>query len=360
MNDESEAPTQQSKGGKVRASKLTPERRREIAVEAARKRWAPGNFADATTPAAPIFAKHSGVLDLGGSDLDVYVLSSGERVISLNKVVKAITDREGGNLGEYIGVSALNGFIDKDLVLGESFDYDVPGTQMRGRGITAENFLKICQGYVAALQKGKLSTERQREIAVKCSIILGSCAKVGLIALIDEATGYQYERAEDALQVKLRAFIADDLRDWEKTFPDELWEEFGRLTNWQGPLHSRPKWWGKLVTELIYDTLDPDVSKYLKNNKPPPGVKWFQQLTETYGARKLVSRCYEVIGMSKSCTTMHELRGMVAHHYGKEALQLTIYLPVKPQKLQNKRQTKPQSELMTTESLPPGASTEGT
>jgi hypothetical protein len=72
-------------------------------------------------------------------------------------------------------------------------------------------------------------------------------AKLGLIALIDEATGYQYERAEDALQVKLRAFIADELRAWQKTFPDELWEEFGRLTNWKGALHTRPKWWGNLV-----------------------------------------------------------------------------------------------------------------
>jgi hypothetical protein len=35
-------------------------------------------------------------------------------------------------------------------------------------------------------------------------------------------TGYQFERADDALQVKLRAFIADELRTWEKTFPDEL------------------------------------------------------------------------------------------------------------------------------------------
>jgi hypothetical protein len=42
------------------------------------------------------------------------------------------------------------------------------------------------------------------------------------------ATGYQYVRAEDALAVKLRAFIADELRAWEKTFPDELWAEFGR------------------------------------------------------------------------------------------------------------------------------------
>ena len=85
--------------------------------------------------------------------------------------------------------------------------------------------------------------------------------RTGLDALVDEATGYQYERADDALQVKLRAFIAEELREWEKTFPDELWQEFGRLTNWSGPLHSRPRWWGKLVIELIYDTLDPDVAK---------------------------------------------------------------------------------------------------
>ena len=45
--------------------------------------------------------------------------------------------------------------------------------------------------------------------AIQCSILQSSCAKVGLIALIDEATGYQYERAEHALQVKLRAFVRE-------------------------------------------------------------------------------------------------------------------------------------------------------
>ena len=148
-----------------------------------------------------------------------------------------------------------------------------------------------------------------------------------MIALVDQATGYQYERAEDALQIKLRAFIADELRAWEKTFPDELWEEFGRLTNWQGSLRHRPKWWDKLVIELIYETLDPDVAEWLKKNKPPPGLKWHQQLTENYGARKLVSRCYEIVGMSKICNSIRELRDRVAEHYGKEAVQLTFYLP---------------------------------
>jgi hypothetical protein len=66
---------------------------------------------------------------------------------------------------------------------------------------------------------------------------------------------------------------------------------------------------------------------WLKQNKPPLGLKWHQQLTENYGARKLVSRCYEIIGMGKTCTTIRELKEMVALHYGKEPVQLTLYLP---------------------------------
>lgn len=107
--------------------------------------------------------------------------------------------------------------------------FSIPGTQWVAIGITTEHFELICRGYVRALYEGAPLTDRQREIAIKCAMLTAGLTRTGLDALIDEATGYQYERAEDALQVKLRAFIADELRDWEKTFPDELWEEFGRL-----------------------------------------------------------------------------------------------------------------------------------
>lgn len=130
------------------------------------------------------------------------------------------------------------------------------------------------------------------------------------------------------------AFIAEELRAWEKTFPDELWEEFGRLTNWSGSLNSRPKWWGKLVIELIYETLDPDVAKYLKENKPNPGVKWHQQLTDNYGVRQLVSRCYEIIGVAKTCRTISELRETIGRLYGKEPVQMIFYFPSSQQKAQ--------------------------
>ncbi|MFV4725584.1 P63C domain-containing protein, partial [Mycobacterium tuberculosis] len=195
-----------------------------------------------------------------------------------------------------------------------------------GRGITTEHFELICRGYVQALYEGAALTDRQREIAIKCAVLTAGLTRTGLDALIDEATGYQYERAEDALQVKLRAFIAEELRAWEKTFPDELWEEFGRLTKWKGALHSRPKWWGKLVIELIYDTLDPDVAEYLKANKPEQGVHWHRQLTANLGVRQLVSRCYEIIGMAKTCDDIHELRQTVAEHYGNKPVQFTLYL----------------------------------
>lgn len=271
------------------------------------------------------FAKWRGQIDLGGDELDVYVLNSGERVISTRAAIKSLSSTDSGNLGNYIGVSALKSYINSDLILGELLEFSIPGTQFLGRGMTTEHFELICRGYVQALYEKAPLTPRQRDIAVKCAVLTAGLTRTGLDALIDEATGYQYERAEDALQVKLRLFIAEELRAWEKTFPDELWEEFGRLTNWGGPLSSRPKYWGKLVIELIYDTLDPDVAKYLRENRPGPGVRWHQNLTENYGARQLVARCYEVVGLAKSCKTMGELRQKVAHHYGKQALLFGVY-----------------------------------
>lgn len=272
------------------------------------------------------FAKWRGKIDLGGDELDVYVLDTEDRVIALRSAIRSMSGADSGNLGSYVGAAPLKPFIDSDLILGELLDFSIPGTQFLGKGMTTEHFELICRGYVQALYEGAKLTDRQREIAVKCAVLTAGLTRTGLDALIDEATGYQYERAEDALQVKLRAFIADELRDWEKTFPDELWEEFGRLTGWETPLQTRPKWWGKLVIEMIYDTLDPDVAKYLKENKPPPGVHWHRQLTENLGVRQLVSRCWEVIGMAKTCDDIHELRQRVAQHYGKKPMQYVMYL----------------------------------
>lgn len=166
-------------------------------------------------PPSP-FAKYTGVLTLGDTSVDCYVLDAQD------------VDKFGGKRPSYRKYKirrpcrihrrkCTKAFYNKDLILAETIDFNIPGTQFPGKGISAERFLEICQAYVAALSANALSTDRQREIAIRCSILLSSCAKVGLIALIDEATGYQYKREEDALQIKLRAFIAEELRAWRSS-----------------------------------------------------------------------------------------------------------------------------------------------
>ena len=121
----------------------------------------------------------------------------------------------------------------------------------------------------------------------------------------------------------MKAFISEELRDWEKTFPDELWEEFGRLTNWRGPLHSRPKYWGKIVMRVIYEALDPDIAQYLKAHKPPPkhGQNYHQWMTQDVGLKALIPHIHQVIGIAKTCTNLPQFFNLVAHHYKNALLQ---------------------------------------
>jgi hypothetical protein len=275
-------------------------------------------------------AKYLGVLPLGEAELPVYVLDNGMRVISRTGATGLLTDRKGGgNIESYLNVEAMKKYVPPHLPdLTVEFELQEV-VNKRVHGYSAETFLEICRAYVRALSDSALQTDRQRQIAVKAGMFLAACAKVGLIALIDEATGYQYDRAADALKVKLKAFLAEEMRDWEKTFPDELWQEFGRLTHWKGSVVQRPKYWGHLVTELVYHYLDPDVCKWLKENKPEPqhGRNWHQWLTDQYGLRKLVQHIYTLIGVAKTCHTMRELRDKMAEMYGKAPVQITMYLP---------------------------------
>ena len=215
-------------------------------------------------------AKLRGVLRLSlDQDFEIpcYVLNDGQRVIGRTSATEWLTGiKGGGGLEKYLGVGPLKSFINVDLVVERMVAFRLPEVEGLGRnvkGLPNDLMIEICRDMVAALEASvrpgsniKL-TDRQAEIAARASMFLAACAKVGLDALVDEATGNQYERAEDALQVKLRAYLAEEMRKWEKTFPDELWKEFGRLTGWKGSVIQRPKYWGKLVTELVYSTLIP-------------------------------------------------------------------------------------------------------
>ena len=273
-------------------------------------------------------AKWMGYLVIGDAELPVYVLDDGRRVISRTGATGVLTNNKGGgNLESYLGVEALKSYVSQNPT---GIEFSIQGVVNKTVvGFEAETFLDICRAYVKALAADDLKTERQIEIATNCSLFLAACAKVGLIALIDEVTGYQYARAEDALQVKLRAFLEKEMRPWEKTFPDELWVEFARLTNWKGSVTQRPKYWGKLVMELVYEYLDEDVANWLKNNAPAPqgNLSYHRWLTSQYGLRKLLEHIWMLIGMARSCQTMRELRDRMAAQFGREPFLLNLYIP---------------------------------
>jgi P63C domain len=350
-----------AKGGKARADALSPERRSEIARTASMARWADkvGKVSRINNPTGeeplsvildqiidPIdpnklpSAMYRGYLNIVGMDVPCYVLSDGQRVIGRTSATEVLTGiKGGGGLEKYLGVKGLEPFINMALVLERMLAFRLPeveGLEKAVKGLPADLFIEICQGFVAALEAHHKPdsphprlTERQQEMALKAGMFLAACAKIGLDALIDEATGAQFDRAEDALQIKLRAYLSDEMRKWERTFPNELWVEFGRLTGWRGSVTKRPKYWGKLVNELVYEYMDPDVAKWLRENAPAPkhGQNYHQWLSAQFGLKKLVEHIWMLIGVAKTCESMLSLRDRMAELNGKMPVQYRLYLP---------------------------------
>jgi len=281
-------------------------------------------------------ATHWGELHIGDATLPCYVLETGERVFSLKGVVLGLIGTKGGQLVEYLKVKSLRPYLPSDLTPAENetlpalISFDTGGEHFTkyALGLPVEKLMDLCSSYSTAAEHEEM-TERQKKIVATANAFLRASSKVGIIALVDEATGYQYERAQDALQFKLKLYLEEEMRKWEKTFPDELWHEFGRLTSWKGSAHQRPKYWGKLVMELVYGYLDPDVAEWLKNNAPKPrsGQNYHQWLSGQYGLSKLLKHIWMLIGMAKACRNMTELRRKTAEEFGRIPVQVTMFLP---------------------------------
>ncbi len=318
--------TGKAKGAIVLAESMTAEERKARASKAATVRWKNRNGKLVRVPENKLpTAQYKGVLDLLGLEIPCYVLDTGQRVIGRTAYTVALTGiKAGGGLEKYLGVSSLKPFINMEMVLEGMVAFSLPeveGLDRDVKGLPADLAIEIWRGFVSAMEASLVSdnvrlTSRQMQMAMKASALLGACAKVGLDALIDEATGAQYDRAADALRVKLKAYLEDEMRKWEKTFPDELWVEFARLTNWKGTVTQRPKYWGRLVM--------------LKENAPTPrhGQNYHQWLSGQYGLRKLVEHIWILIGVARTCEHMVELRQKMAELNGKTLVQLMLPLPL--------------------------------
>ena len=96
-------------------------------------------------------------------------------------------------------------------------------------GQEATRLVDFGDGILEARKNGKLSSLRQEMIAEQSEIIMRKLAKVSIIALVDEATGYQYVRERFALQKILKLYIAPEILKWRKLFEPSYYRELFRL-----------------------------------------------------------------------------------------------------------------------------------
>lgn len=247
-----------------------------------------------------------GTLEIGDVTFECHVLSNHRRVLKQREVVRLISGgRESGNLNRYL---ERNPLYRVDMLAGRTVQFRVPGAPGIAIGYDAELLVEICELYLDARAQDVL-LESQLKLAAMAEIIVRACAKVGIIALIDEATGYQDIRERRALQLKLHAFISDDIQEWARMFPEDFWLELARLEGVRYSERNRPMRWGKYVMAFVYDSIDPDVGKELRRINPNPqhGKNHHQWLKE-YGRERVNIRIHEVIAIMKLCDDMDEFK----------------------------------------------------
>jgi P63C domain len=328
-----------AKGGRARASVLTAEERSEIARNAVNARWAKAGKLK-QTEAEPVeevpkttierkaasnipFSMFRGVLKFGEIEMECHVLSDGRRVFTQREIVRVLTAGKGSsNLSVHIQGNPL---IDSELVLKKIIEFKIPGSPQIAAGREATDLIELCSKYLDARDQGKLRTSGQQRYAMQADIVIRSCAKVGIIALIDEATGYQRVRAKNALQLKLHAFIAEELQEWALMFPNEFWFELARLEGIHYSPRNRPLRWGKYIMAFVYDAIDGDVGKELRKKNPHPHFKKnHHQWLKEFGKDKLIGQIQSVITIMKLCRNMNEFREKFQRVFSKSPVQYSF------------------------------------
>ena len=278
-------------------------------------------------------ATHKGILPLGGLQLECYVLEDERRVFHKRGMAKALGLRsEGGNaFMKTLSGKKLGSEIDEELwekiqnpILFNSIGSDP------AHGYEAEVLVDVCKAVVRADRYGKL-TVAQKPMALQAQAIINALSKVGIVALIDEATGYQTERSPEALRLLVDAYIEKEKREWEKEFPDDFYLSLNKVygsdpyvAKASGTLViNKPQHFANFTRKYVYGPLEEgEVLKELELKNPKVGVtgtrrqKFHQFLTKGYGLEKLREQRQEVLTMLKLSDDVDDFKRLYEKRFG--------------------------------------------
>lgn len=255
-------------------------------------------------------------LVIGDIEIPCYVLEDETRVLSQRGIQAGIAISTGGSrmiraprMVEFVGMLEKKGIDIKDLMarLSSPILFQPPGGGRTAYGYPAPLLVEVCNAVLAARSAGVLQ-ENQSHIAERCEILIRALATVGIIALVDEATGYQQIRTERALATILEKFIAKELQPWTRTFPIEFYEQIFRLRGWPGPDGvKRPSIIGHYTNDFVYARIAPEVLEELQRKNPTIARgqrrhRHHQWFTPEFGHPKLREHIAGVIALMRAAS----------------------------------------------------------
>lgn len=304
-----------SRGGMNRAKSLSADERKNIASNAASKKWEKERDMPKAT--------HRGEVEIEDVIIPCAVLDNGTRVISelgINKILgssggknyrlreKTLQDRDStdGPLPLFVASKALQPHIDGvfgELDLSPVEYKDGRRTQV---GYPAEILPKVCEVWLRARDAGDLQAQQMPK-AQKADMLMRGLAHIGIVALVDEVTGYQEDRDRDELHKLLEVYLSNERLAWAKRFPDEFYKQIYRLKGWDWPSVNgqTPRFVGKLTNQLVYDKLPKGVLDELRVRNPTkPGThqrKWkhHQFLSEDIGQSDLRDHLLQLVAIMR-------------------------------------------------------------
>jgi hypothetical protein len=281
--------------------------------------------------------KYEGVLELNNIEIECFVLEDGTRVLSGREMQRALSmvddvdgkETSGTRLNRYLSQKTLKPFLYEGKEPGHFDPLVCYQGDKKINGYEATVLIDICDSFLQARKEITLST-RQKIIADQCEILVRSFAKIGLIALIDEATGYQYDREKKELQTILKALVSDEILEYQQQFQLSFYKEIFRL--WNIPftpknIKRKPQFIGHLTNKYVYQNLPKGtfVLDKLKSKTPKSAggnykFRLHQSLTEDKGREALKKVLYTVEALASISNTKKEFDKLMSEKYGQKEI----------------------------------------
>lgn len=323
--------------GKARAEALPPADRTAIAKKAAGTRWA-------KTLGIPraIYGSKETPLNIGGIHIDCYVLEDGTRVLtqesfltSMGRAAKA----KGGqgvrttvdSLPPFLAASNLRPLIEKEISKSTTPIEFLTPTGGRAFGYPAELLPEVCRVYLTARDE-KVLLPSQDHIAARADMLVRALASVGIVALVDETTGFQEVRDKKALSALLDKYLLQEFAKWAKRFPDAFYKEMFRLRGWSYPSISggKPGVVGHYTMDIVYQRLAPGLVKELEVRNPKDESTGrrksthHQWLTDDVGHPALSEHIHAVTGLMRAADDWDQFKRMLDRSFPSKGDQLPL------------------------------------